>query len=273
MRTERRLHRTLLHALAGALWCIVVGLAGPVSAQSSASDPATGDDDAPDVIELTEVAERLYARGVQHFELDEFDEAAVLFEEAYRYDPTPRLAYNVGRAWHHADNEAVARVWYEIAMGSDDPELLERIANAMAQLDAAEVATDDDAATTSTDAPRGRRSATAPGGEPPPRPPGHTRRVVGVTLVGVGAATLVAGAATGATARDRHDAASRTDDPAAFDRLVDEGRSARSTSMALWGTSLALVGVGGALIAIPAGSGAEVDVASTGRGARLRVRF
>lgn len=263
-------------AVALLLSCAVLWHAPEARAQA-------GDDDAPGTVQLTEVAEDLYDRGVQHFELGQWDEAAVLFEEAYRYDPTPRLAYNTGRAWHRAGNLVVARVWYERAMGSDDEELLARIAEALALLDAAESdladetitgagldggEPDDDAHGGRTDRPQAQVAR-----DRPPPAPGRTRRIVGASIAGAGVVAVIVGAATGSTAHARHDDAQRTSDPDRFDALVDRGRSARSVSVATWTTGLVVSAAGAALVAIPSRSGAAIEVGASGTTARVGVRF
>lgn len=229
--------------LRAAFACLaVLVLAGPAPVRAQ---------DAPST-DVVEVAEGLYERGVDLFQGGEYARAAVLFEEAWRNDPTAALAYNAGRAWDRAGEVDAAIDWYTRAAQGGDEVINARVAEALANLG--------QAAPHARDHHAGAR-------------PGRGRRVAGAALVGVGVGAVTLGAVWAGRAHDRHDAAQTATTDAQFARLVREGRSARSASNAAWATGLVAAGVGTTLVVLRGDRETAVTVSGGPRAASVGVRF
>jgi len=54
-----------------------------------------------------------YQKGVTHYELSEYNEAALAFKEAYRLSKDPTYLYNIGRAYRQAKNCGEASKFYK----------------------------------------------------------------------------------------------------------------------------------------------------------------
>jgi iron complex outermembrane receptor protein len=53
-------------------------------------------------------AKILYQRGLAHFQLDEFEVAITLWQEAYRLVPKPQLLYNIAQAYRLSSEKALS---------------------------------------------------------------------------------------------------------------------------------------------------------------------
>jgi hypothetical protein len=169
---------------------------------------AAVDDDAD-----TEVARRHFQRGVQRYDVSDYEGALKEFRAANRVKPRPAFEFNIARCLDRMERyaEAVAAYQRFVAAAPDDPsvkEARERIALLQARLrpeepderPAATVGTTDGKAAGSTpgaspaDVNPAVHPAVAGAGTPPPPPPRDTRaRRTAVIAIAVGGGALVVG--------------------------------------------------------------------------------
>lgn len=53
-------------------------------------------------------ARNLYQRGMAHFQLEEYEVAIQLWQQAYRLKPAPELLYDIAQAYHFSSEKALA---------------------------------------------------------------------------------------------------------------------------------------------------------------------
>src|SRR5688572_26189693 len=64
-------------------------------------------------------AERAFQRGSAHFNLGEYAEAVLAFEEAYRLQPLPLLLYNIAQSYRYLGDHAKALTFYKTYLRED----------------------------------------------------------------------------------------------------------------------------------------------------------
>ena len=79
-------------------------------------------------------AELLFGRGVEAFEAERYEAAAVYLSQAYALEPEARLAFNTALAYQRAGKTTEAVTWYRLAAAADEASLREEAEAAIARL-------------------------------------------------------------------------------------------------------------------------------------------
>lgn len=188
-------------------------------------------------------ARELYKQGTERFRGGKVAEALAAFQEAYRLDPHPVLAYNIARAHETLGQveEAIAafRLYLELdPRASDRGAVEQRIATLEADLDARRALEkrNDELARAAAD----KRDVPPPAPPPPAEPSPAPWIIAGVGVLGIGAGVVLGVMASGkrSDAEDEADAARATE-------LDDDARglAAAANISFLAGGTVAAVGV------------------------------
>jgi tetratricopeptide (TPR) repeat protein len=224
-------------------------------------------------------ARDLYRDGTERFRRGEVAPALEAFQEAYRLDPHPVLAYNIARAHETLGQveEALTafRLYLELdPQASDRGAVEQRIATLQAELDARR-------ALERRNAELARAAAQTRDAAPPPPPPPPAPSPVPWVIAGVGVLGVGAGAVLGVLASGKRGDAEDEKLAARASELDDDARSlATAANVAfLAGGTVAAVGVVLGIVDLRRSSVAAgrldrgVSVAAGPGGVALRGRF
>lgn len=226
---------------------------------------ATPPADSPGVDQAPSEASQLdhSQKAIDAFERGDYEEAVENFELAFESDGNPNNLFNIGRVYEEAGNLEAAVDYYKRFLEQPGVPLDYR----KSALERIEVLERTLAATT-----RGEPASEGPRDEPPTQAPAPSiergevdvdfarnaerrrkQRIAGYSLLGVGAAGLIAGGVLGGLTRAAARDLDGEDDPSERERLADRGRGLATGADVLYiaGGSLALVGLVVTLTALP----------------------
>ncbi len=210
------------------------------------------------------------AEAMRHYGAREYDEAVFFFERAYELQQEPDLVYNIARSHERLAHRQEALDTYErfIALPGTTGELraraLTNIRSLRAEIAAMEAVARDEANNTGD----GNQGGTA--APPPPvevEPESNPLSIVGYALIGVGAATMIAGAIFGGmalSANSQYEDAAFTQERISLRDDV-ETRAAFSDVFLFSGLGVAAVGVVLALVGSSRGNSNEVESEESAR--------
>lgn len=199
----------------------------------------------------------LSARAVEAFEAKEYETAVDLFEKAFDADPNPNYLFNIGRVHEEAGNLRGAIERYEQFVKSPGVDLESRkFANERLRVLREIVAGEDEAAAKQG----GGGQAEGPSDPTGPTDTGPTpddneakvakrNRIVGFTLIGVGAGLLAGGGVAGGLALRKNGIFEDERSPEKAKEYQDEGQNLALTADVLYGVGGAVV-VAGVVFAV-----------------------
>jgi hypothetical protein len=233
-----------------------------------------------------EHALQLLQKAREHFEAGEYAAAVPLLEQAYALTHSPRYLLNLAIAHHYLDECALALRYYEEYLDRDPrAERRAEATTAIEQLKPICGAPEPDAAPAPTPTPVTASAAAPRAIAPDASPPitdehagrGGTRRIVAWSLLGAGAATTIASVAAAVlalNAKADREALQRAVPPGlTWDAFGGRSRDAgledafHRDPILTWvfaGSSLFLLGTGGALWLMDTGPHGSVSLTATG---------
>lgn len=203
----------------------------------------------------------LAVKAQEQYQSGAYLESAETLLEAYALIPVPKLLYNAARAFEKAGDEARALTHFRKFLDSPgaDPELMQRTAKAIAELEASRFRREAAAKEQALEAERralaeeqaretkeaeARRRAREAAERKRRAEETASERTLAYVLLGAGALAAGGGAVLGVSALDSHDA--WKDEPRLEDRraLASDGRRDALLADVSYGASAVLVGVG-----------------------------
>ncbi len=200
----------------------------------------------------TEAAEALAREARAHYDAGRFEQAVSAYLKAYRASPSAGYLYNIAVVYDRKLNESgLAIDFYRryIVAEDADPTAVERASMRIKALKA-QAPTEPLDPPPPRPAPPSERPPASPTGDDPaparpaPEPETGGRRIAAYTLLGIGGAALLGGAALGVVAYTVEDKYRAADNVADKKNLQSLGRSEALAADILMGAGLAMAGVG-----------------------------